>query len=1478
MEQGQTLYDPHLICDACGFGLITQLDDQPSHQLVKRGIQSLANLTHRGARAVDGKTGDGCGIAIRKPTSFLKMIGKDLGFVLPERFAVGVLFLDRNDAEAGRTKIALAEILESQGLVVPGFRKVPIRPERLGEIARQSMPSIEQVFVYPNSEMDELAFERQLFIARKKAEKVISSFDPHFYIASLSAHALVYKGLMLPELLPEFYPDLEDERLLSSLVVFHQRFSTNTMPEWRLAQPFRYLAHNGEINTISGNRNWTKARQAIMQSPYLPELGALGPLVSTDSSDSASLDNMLEVLLMGGIDLFRALRMMIPPAWQNVETMDDDLRAFYEYHALLMEPWDGPAGIVLTDGRYAVCALDRNGLRPARYWVTDDRILTVCSESGVWDYDPISVVEKGRLKPGGILAADLQTGKILHTTDIEDQLKRAKPYRQWLEKHTIYLEGQFEEGSKITLPHALPIYEKAFAVSFEEKDTVIRALVEGGQEAVGSMGDDTPMAVLSQKIRSPYDYFRQQFAQVTNPPIDPIREVMVMSLTTTFARKSNPLEENLNVGKRIEVRSPILSDQKFKALLQLNDPVFQVAVLPMVFDPQQKRLKEALLDLQNQAITAVEEGAGLLVLSDESIDKNKVPIHALFATGAVHQVLVNRGLRLSANLIVSTATARDPHHFAALIGVGATAIHPYLAYRIIDNAVESGAFKAERLTSALRDYRKGINKGLLKIISKMGISTISSYRGAGLFEAVGMSKEVMELCFPSVPSRLGGADWQSFEEEATALIRDAFNAAVPAMQGGLLKYVHGGEYHAFHPDVVMQLQKVAASGVMDDYRQFATLVNDRPVAHLRDLFKLKRSLQPLAIEAVEPVENIIKRFDTAAMSLGALSPEAHEALAEAMNRLGARSNSGEGGEDVSRYGTSKMSKIKQVASGRFGVTPHYLVNAEVLQIKIAQGAKPGEGGQLPGDKVVGIIAKLRHAKEGVPLISPPPHHDIYSIEDLAQLIFDLKEINRDAFVSVKLVSKPGVGTIAVGVAKAYADLITISGYDGGTGASPISSIRYAGSPWELGLVETQQALRANGLRDRIRLQVDGGVKTGLDVVKAAILGAESFGFGTAPMIALGCKYLRICHLNNCATGVATQDWKLRKYHFHGLADMVVAYFTHLAEEVREWLAMLGVPTLNDLIGRTEFLEVLPGITAKQQKMNLAPLLSQGGVADEVAKYCIVDRNRPFDHGEFAQKVLEDCNSALTDGKAVNLRYTIRNVHRSIGARVSGEIAKRYGAEGLPDATITLTFTGTAGQSFGAWNAKGLKLILIGDANDYVGKGMGGGIIVIRPPQGTKIMPHEAVIMGNTCLYGATGGRLYASGVAGERFAVRNSGAYAVVEGVGDHGCEYMTGGCVVVLGETGFNFGAGMTGGFAFIYDPHHVFAERYNNELIDIHRIHTEQFEEYASFLHNLIGQHIHYTESPRGRLVFNHFHQELPRFWLVKPKAARLETLLKD
>ncbi|MFA7097936.1 MAG: glutamate synthase large subunit, partial [Gammaproteobacteria bacterium] len=1270
-----------------------------------------------------------------------------------------------------------------------------------GSEALRSLPRIRQIFINIPDPIHDDAAERRLYIARRRTEKALEANDPTFYIPSLSTRVLSYKGLVMPVNLPVFYPDLQDERLASSLCVFHQRFSTNTWPQWRLAQPFRYLAHNGEINTIQGNRYWSVARGRKFETPLIPRMDDVRPLVSMTGSDSSSLDNMLEALLAGGMDVLRAMRLLIPPAWQNVESMDPDLRAFYEYNSMHMEPWDGPAGIVLTDGRYAACVMDRNGLRPARYVITRDRHITLASEIGVYDYDQSEVLTKGRLKPGQMIAADTATGRLLLSEDIDDMLKSRQPYKQWLREHAKRLEG--DEGMQVLTGEPLDrdllrTYEKMFNVTFEERDQVLRVLAESGQEAVGAMGDDTPFAVLSRQVRSLYDYFRQQFAQVTNPPIDPLREQIVMSLETCFGREKNLFEESPAHAARIVVNSPVLSEAKFRKLLAVKDPAYAHARIDLNY-PAELGLRRAIEAVCDEAVAAVRSGKTILVLSDRDIRLGRLPIPAPLATGAVQHRLIKEGLRCDANIVVETATARDPHHFAVLIGYGATAVYPYLAYECLHDLMRTGEITSKDAARIGEAYRKGINKGLYKIISKMGISTIKSYRGAQLFEIVGLHPEVVDLCFTGTTSRIGGAHFADLEEDQRRLAREAWNPRKSTRQGGLLKFVYGGEYHAYNPDVINTLHAAVRSGDYGKYLEFAATVNSRPVTVLRDLLALKRDVTPIPLDEVEPVEAILPRFDSAGMSLGALSPEAHEALAIAMNRLGGRSNSGEGGEDPARYGTEKMSKIKQVASGRFGVTPAYLVNAEVLQIKIAQGAKPGEGGQLPGHKVNELIARLRYAKPGVALISPPPHHDIYSIEDLAQLIFDLKQVNPQALVSVKLVAEAGVGTVAAGVAKAYADLITISGYDGGTGASPLSSVKYAGSPWELGLSETHQTLRANDLRDKVRLQTDGGLKTGLDVVKAAILGAESFGFGTAPMVALGCKYLRICHLNNCATGVATQDKGLREHHFIGLPEMVMNYFRFVAQETREWLARLGVHSLTDLIGRTDLLEILPGDTPRQQKLDLTPILSKNGVPDDKPQYCIAPNNAPFDKGELAERMLADTLDAIAHKRGGVFHYTVRNDNRSIGARLSGEIARRHGDHGMDDAPIVLRLKGTAGQSFGAWNAGGLHLYLEGDANDYVGKGMAGGKIVIAPPPEAQFRSNENVIMGNTCLYGATGGKLFAAGLAGERFAVRNSGAHAVVEGVGDHGCEYMTGGVVVVLGPTGFNFGAGMTGGFASV-------------------------------------------------------------------------------
>ncbi len=1472
------LYRPEEFKDNCGFGLIAHMQGEASHHLLKTAIQSLTCMTHRGGINADGKTGDGCGLLLQKPDSFLRAIAREqFNAELPAQYAVGMIFLSQDPAKAQAARDVLESEVAAQGLKLLGWRDVPVDPSVLGPLALERMPQIAQIFVTGDG-LSDSEFGVKLFFTRRKAEQALQH-DSEFYVCSLSDKDIVYKGLMMPADLAQFYPDLGDERMATAICVFHQRFSTNTLPKWPLAQPFRFLAHNGEINTITGNRNWAKARRTKFASPLLPELAELGEVVNRTGSDSSSMDNMLELLVTGGMDLFRGLRMIIPPAWQNVETMDPDLRAFYEYNSMHMEPWDGPAGVVLTDGRYAVCLLDRNGLRPARWVTTKNGYITLASEVGVWDYQAEDVIAKGRVGPGQILAVDTLTGEMLQTSDIDNRLKSSQPYKKWLRDNALRIQSTLtdnEQGLPCYDTDQLKQYMKMFQVTFEERDQVLRPLGEQGQEAVGSMGDDTPMAVLSKRIRSPYDYFRQQFAQVTNPPIDPLRESIVMSLETCLGAERNVFEETGEHANRAILTTPVISPTKWQTLMTLDRPGFARQVIDLNYD-QSIGLQAAVENIADQAEEAVRSGKVLLVLSDRQIEPGKLPVHASLAVGAVHHRLTDKGLRCDANILVETATARDPHHFAVLIGFGATAVYPYLAYQVLNDLIRSGEILGD-LHEVFTHYRKGISKGLMKILSKMGISTVASYRGAQLFEAVGLADEVVELSFRGVASRIKGARFVDIEAEQKALAAEAWNQRKAIQQGGLLKFVYGGEYHAYNPDVVGTLQAAVQTGEYQKFKEYSALVDQRPVSMLRDLLKVKEADKPLALEEVEPLEAILKRFDSAGISLGALSPEAHEAIAEAMNRLGARSNSGEGGEDPARYGTIKSSKIKQVATGRFGVTPEYLVNAEVLQIKVAQGAKPGEGGQLPGGKVNPLIARLRYSVPGVTLISPPPHHDIYSIEDLAQLIFDLKQVNPAALVSVKLVAEPGVGTIAAGVAKAYADLITISGYDGGTGASPLTSIRYAGSPWELGLSEAHQTLRGNDLRGKVRVQTDGGLKTGLDVIKAAILGAESFGFGTAPMIALGCKYLRICHLNNCATGVATQNDRLRKEHFIGTVEMVMNFFTFVAEETREWLARLGVRSLQELIGRTDLLEMLPGETAKQANLDLSPLLGSDQIPADKPQYCLVEKNPPFDQGLLAEKMVELAKDAIAGKQGGEFALDICNCDRSIGARVSGEIARQHGNQGMAEAPITFRFKGTAGQSFGVWNAGGLNLYLEGDANDYVGKGMTGGKLVITPPKGSPLKTNESAIIGNTCLYGATGGRLFAAGTAGERFAVRNSGAHAVVEGTGDHCCEYMTGGFVCVLGKTGYNFGSGMTGGFAYVLDMDNTFVDRLNNELVNIQRITGEAMEAHRHHLKGVLEEYVAETGSAWGVELLDNLDDYLRRFWLVKPKAANLASLLSD
>jgi glutamate synthase (NADPH/NADH) large chain len=1469
------LYDPNYQKDNCGFGLIAHQQGETSHKLVKTAISALDRMQHRGGIAADGKTGDGCGLLLQKPDTFFRAIAAENSWQLGRKYAVGMVFLNQDPIKATLAKNILEQELTKETLTLVGWRVVPTDKTILGPIAASNLPAIEQVFVDAPPGWRNKDLERRLYMARRRAEKRIS--DPTFYIASLSCLVTIYKGLMMPVDLPNFYRDLADIRMKTAICVFHQRFSTNTSPQWHLAQPFRYLAHNGEINTIKGNRQWSRARTYRFQSPLLPDLQDAAPFVNESGSDSSSLDNMLELFLAGGMDLYRAMRLLMPPAWQNSPLMDDEIKAFYEFNSMHMEPWDGPAGVVMTNGRHVACNLDRNGLRPARYVITRNGFITLASEVGIWDYGEDEVIAKGRVGPGEMIAIDTYTGKIFHSNDIDDELKVRHPYRAWLNENIRRLVP-FEQltaeliGQRAFDNRKIAEYHKLFNYSYEEIQQVVRTMAENGQEATGSMGDDTPMAVLSSQARSLYDYFRQQFAQVTNPPIDPLRERYVMSLGTCIGREHNVFNETTGHADRILFDTPILMYTGLKQLRELDPNHYRSDTLSLNY-PVAEGLESAIVRIADQAEQLVrEENTVILVLSDRNIDKGLLPIPAAMAVGAVQKRLVDKNLRCDSNIIVETASTRDPHQFAVLLGLGATAIYPYLAYETVEQLVEQDQIQLSA-RDAVINYRNGINKGLLKILSKMGISTIASYRCAGLFEVIGLHQNIMQLCFPDLVSRIQGADFTDIEQDTINLARKAFLPHQKIAHGGLLKYVHDGEYHAYNPTIVNNLQAAVKTGNYTDYEKFAEQVNNRPVATIRDLLALSDSEQAIALANVEPESELFKRFDSAAMSIGALSPEAHEALAIAMNRLGGFSNSGEGGEDERRFGTVKNSRIKQIASGRFGVTPHYLVNADVLQIKVAQGAKPGEGGQLPGDKVTPLIAKLRFSVPGVTLISPPPHHDIYSIEDLAQLIFDLKQVNPKAVISVKLVSGPGVGTIASGVAKAYADFITISGYDGGTGASPLTSVKYAGCPWELGLAEAHQSLVANGLRHKVRLQVDGGLKTGLDIVKAAILGAESFGFGTAPMVTLGCKFLRICHLNNCATGVATQDDVLREQFFKGLPDQVMNYFKFVARDVRQILAKLGVESLTAIIGRTDLLTQLTGISAKQQKLDLSAIIAPV-VANKDTALHQTKANIAFDKGQLNQQMLSACADKIAHGTGGVMRFNIANTDRSVGASISGEIARQYGDQGMASNPIKIHLTGTAGQSFGVWNAGGLEMILTGDANDYVGKGMAGGKLAIKPPKGVEYSSHHAMIMGNTCLYGATGGKLYACGRAGERFAVRNSGCHAVIEGTGDHACEYMTGGVVTILGQTGVNFGAGMTGGFAYVLDETDDLEVRLNQESIET--LPVADLAIHQEHLRGIIHQHLAETGSQRAQQILNDFENFMPLFKLIKPTTVDVNTLL--
>ncbi len=1456
--------------DACGFGLLAQIKNQPSHELLNDAIKAAARMMHRGAIAADRKTGDGSGLLCSMPERFMRRVAEENGHSLPEQFAVAMLFL--SDEE--RQLEVFAETCARNDLQVLFVREVPLNTEALGEYALGMLPKVRQAFVVPAALIATRRFDALLYLTRKEVEHRLGD-DPEFYIPSFSRKTVSYKGLVMPTYIQTLFPDLRRDDFECAFVLFHQRFSTNTLPRWRLAQPLRTLAHNGEINSLQANRfntrhKFTEATSSVFSDE---ELARLFPILEEGGSDSASLDNMFEFMIANGIDFFKAIRSLIPPPRHNVAHMPASLRSFYEYISSAYEPWDGPAAVSVTDGRYVGCILDRNGLRPAKYVVTTDDRLLVASEYGVLDIPPGQIRERGRLQSGQMIAADLEQGQIFSTRDIDRYLMASQPYSEWLTDRTYYLqefiELQFDELGDYECDD-LPQRQRAFNLTHETLEIIIRPMLEGGKEPTGSMGDDTPMAAFSSETRNFTDFFRQKFAQVTNPPIDPYREKAVMSATIGFGGLGNPLHETPERAHRLKSISPILSWDIFDALLSFGDPkkprfepCYRHGVFPTTFGSDLEASLKALGDRVTAAVR--EEGVRIVVLDDRSVDGDHKAIPMALAVGYLNQRLLAEKLRHQVNLVAVTGEVTDPHAACVLLGYGVTAIYPWLLYTTGLDLCRRKKLSPKDTRRSLKNLYDAMTKGILKIMSKMGISTVSSYRNAALFDIIGLSREIVAQCFPGTAVHLPGLDWSDIEQRIERNHRKVFRQShmtpiYPLRVGSFYQDNAASEYHDFSSRAIVQMHSFAANLQREEYDEFRSIVESRRFRFVRDFLAWNSPHQPVPIKEVEPVEAITRRFESAAMSLGAISPECHEALAEAMNILGGASNSGEGGEDPVRYGTLRNSKIKQIASGRFGVTPAYLRSAEQIQIKIAQGAKPGEGGQLPGNKVTALIATLRYTVPGVTLISPPPHHDIYSIEDLAQLIFDLKQINPHAEVSVKLVSSDGVGTIAAGVAKAYADRIIISGCEGGTGAAPQTSIKYAGNPWELGLAEAHNSLKANNLRERVSLQTDGGFKTGSDVVKAALLGAETYGFGTALLVMLGCKMLRVCHLNRCSVGVATQDENLREF-FVGTVDKVVAYLRNVAEDVREILARLGFRTLDEVIGRSDLLKVVDAPEAAA--FDFSQLLQQveGGNLRK-------RRNDPFDDNAFEKEVLQEVLPAIRDPRAeVVVERRIRNTNRSFGALISGEIAHYYGNQGLPRETVSLRLTGVAGQSLGAYLVDGLNIYLLGVANDYVGKGMHGGRIIITP----EIYQEGASAVGNTCLYGATGGKLFVAGTAGERFAVRNSGALAVVEGTGDHACEYMTGGTVVIIGDTGINFGAGMTGGAAFVYDRAKNFIDKLNRELVEARRIDIDEDSEGKIYLKKILISYHNRTRSPKAKRILDNFREELAYFWMVTPKDMK-------
>jgi glutamate synthase (NADPH) large chain len=1472
----QGLYDSSFEHDACGVALVATLSKKPTHEIVASGLEALRNLEHRGASGSEPDSGDGAGILLQIPDEFFRSV---VDFQLPENsfYAAGIVFLPQDENEYKVAKEKISEVAKKENVTILGWRVVPTNPTELGKTAQSVMPRFEMIFVQPeDKKLKDIEIDRAIYPFRKIIEN-----NSSIYFASLSARTIVYKGMLTTGQLEPFYPDLSDKKVVSKIALVHSRFSTNTFPSWPLAHPYRLIAHNGEINTVKGNRNWMHARENLLKTDFIPgDLARVFPICSNEASDSASFDEVLELIHLGGRSLPHSILMMIPEAWENNPSMDPERRAFYEYHAAFMEPWDGPACVTFTDGHLIGAVLDRNGLRPGRFWVTDDGLVVLASESGVLPIDQAKVIRKGRLQPGKMFLVDTDNGRIIEDDEIKSSLAKEQPYKDWLHAGLVHLE-ELPEREHIVHTHSSVLRrQQTFGYTDEELKILLTPMALNAAEPLGSMGTDTPIAVLSSRPRLIFDYFTQLFAQVTNPPLDAIREEIVTSLSSSVGEESNLLTATPAHTRQVVLPFPVIDNDELAKLIHINQDGDQPGFAAQKFSGIYKvaegasGLEKRINEIFDEVDLAIKNGKHLLVLSDRDSDADEAPIPSLLLLSAVHHHLIRTKKRMEIGLIVEAGDVREVHHVALLIGYGAAAVNPYLAMETVEDMVRQKRITGITPEKAVRNLVKALGKGVLKVMSKMGVSTVASYRGAQIFEAIGISNEVIDKYFTGTTSRLGGVGLDVLAQEVSKRhdVAYPFTGISPAHRqlaiGGEYQWRREGEPHLFDPETVFKLQHSTRTGQMDIFRSYTEKVNEQSkrLMTLRGLFELSKDRKPISIDEVEPIENILRRFSTGAMSYGSISGEAHETLAIAMNRLGAKSNTGEGGEDPERYqkmsnGDSKRSSIKQVASGRFGVTSEYLVNADDIQIKMAQGAKPGEGGQLPGHKVYPWVAKTRHSTPGVGLISPPPHHDIYSIEDLAQLIHDLKNANDKARIHVKLVAEVGVGTVAAGVAKAHADVVLISGHDGGTGASPLTSLKHAGGPWEIGLAEAQQTLLINGLRDRIVVQTDGQLKTGRDVIIAALLGAEEFGFATAPLVVMGCIMMRVCHLDTCPVGVATQNPVLRE-KFSGKPEFVENFFRFIATEVREYLAELGFKTLDEAIGHSEILDTRKAISHwKASGLDLSPILHKV----DIDKNAALRQTTTQDHGlikALDNKLIEICQPALQKGELVRAQFEIRNVNRTVGTMLGSQITRKYGGQGLPTGTIELTFNGTAGQSFGAFIPQGLTLRLEGDTNDYLGKGLSGGKIVIRPDRKAKFESSLNVIAGNVAAYGATSGTLFVRGLVGERFCVRNSGATAVVEGVGDHACEYMTGGRVVVLGQTGRNFAAGMSGGIAYVVDLN---VENVNSEMVELESLDDSDKE----FLSSILKDYLEETDSPLAKTLLED--KEFKKFTKVMPREYK-------